>query len=164
MTSSLATPVGGAQGLSNINNALKYISEWCGQNGLTLSPNKCVHCTFPLKGNAVTDPDLKATINDNAFSTVDAKWTNHVEGIFRKCVRLSFFCKEISKVINTCWGYSQICRGVMPIILYCSLAIFPGHHIKASSNFAARILAGSEHPLHAELSKASSHTSTRSRF
>ncbi len=37
-------------------------------------------------------------------------------------------------------------------------------HIKASSDFAERILADSEHPLHEELSKARSHTSTRSRF
>ncbi len=56
--------------------------------------------------NAVTDPDVKASINDNAISTVDTvtyfgvtlarntKWTNYVEGIFRKCVRLSFFAKK----------------------------------------------------------------------
>ncbi len=38
-------------------------------------------------------------------------------------------------------------------------------HIKASSDFAERILAdNSEHPLHEELSKARSHTCTRSRF
>ncbi len=45
-----------AQGLSIINNALKYVSEWSGQNGLDLNSNKCVQCTFSLKGNAVTDP------------------------------------------------------------------------------------------------------------
>ncbi len=38
------------------------------------------------------------------------------------------------------------------------------HHIKASSDFAARILADSEHPLHEELSNARSHPCTRSRF
>ncbi len=86
---------------------------------------------------------------------------------------------------------------VIPIILYCSPANFPGllkqdfvlltrsiklisnvcdlsfsyltnlvceRHIKASSDFAERILADSKHPLHEELSKARSHTSTRSRF
>ncbi len=37
-------------------------------------------------------------------------------------------------------------------------------HIKASTNFAARVLADSEHPLHEELSKARSPTSTTSRF
>ncbi len=107
-------PCRDAQGLFIINNALKYVSEWSGQNGLNLNPNKCVQCTFSLKGNAVTDPDLKATINDNALSTIDtvtylgvtfarnAKLTNHVENFFRKCVRLSFFCKETSKVVNTC--------------------------------------------------------------
>ncbi len=59
---------------------------------------------FFLKGNTVTDPDLKACINGNTLSTVEsvtylgvtfsnnAKWTTHVEEIFRKC--------EISKVIN----------------------------------------------------------------
>ncbi len=36
--------------------------------------------------------------------------------------------------------------------------------IKASSDFAARVPADSEHPLHEELSKTRSHTSTRSRF
>ncbi len=85
----------------------------------------------------------------------------------------------------------------MPIILYCSPAIFPEllkqnfallrrsiklisnvcclsfshltnrvceRHIKASCDFAERILADSEHPLHEELSKTRSHTSTRSRL
>ncbi len=37
-------------------------------------------------------------------------------------------------------------------------------HIKAPSDFAERILANSVHPLHEELSKARSHTSTRCRF
>ncbi len=102
-------PCRDAQGLFIINNALKYVSEWSVKNGLNLSPKKCIQCIFILKGNAVTDPDLKATINDNVLSTVDtvtclgvtfarnAKWTNHVEGIFRKCVRLSFFAKKLAK-------------------------------------------------------------------
>ncbi len=95
-------PCRNAQGLFIINNALKYVSEWSGQNGLNLNPNKCVECTFSLTGNAIIEPDLNATINDAALSTADtvtylgvtfarnAKWTNHVEGIFSKCVRLSF--------------------------------------------------------------------------
>ncbi len=103
-------PCRDAQGLSIIINALKYISEWSGQNGLNLNLNKCVQCTFSLKENAVTDPDLKATINDNALSTVDtvtylgvtfprnAKWTNHDEGIFRECVRLSCFAKKLRRL------------------------------------------------------------------
>ncbi len=37
-------------------------------------------------------------------------------------------------------------------------------HIKASSDFAERILGDHHHSLHDELSKARSHTSTRSRF
>ncbi len=108
------------------------------------------------------------------------------------------FCKETSKVINTCWVYSQIWRGVCntynPLLL---TSHFPGllkqdfallrrsiklignvcglsfshltnlvceRHIKASSDFAEQILVDSEHPLHEELSKTRSHTSTRTRF
>ncbi len=60
---------------------------------------------FSLKGNAAINP--QATINGNVLFTVDsvtyngikfstkAKWTNRVEGIFRKCVRLSFFAKKL---------------------------------------------------------------------
>ncbi len=61
-----------------------------------------------LKGNAATDLEFKANINGNTLTEVEAvpylgvtfsnnaKWTAHVEDIFRKCVRLSFFCKETS--------------------------------------------------------------------
>ncbi len=61
---------------------------------------------FTRKGNVVTDPDLKANINGNTLSEVEsatylgvtfsnnAKWITHVEDIFRKRVRLSFFVKK----------------------------------------------------------------------
>ncbi len=110
LVSFLKYPCRNAQGLSIINNALKCVSEWSWQYGLNLNPNKCIQCTFSLKGNAVTEPDLKAAINDNALSTVDtvtylgatfarkAKWTSHVEGIFRKCVSLSFFAKKLRRL------------------------------------------------------------------
>ncbi len=145
---------------------------------------------FSLKGNAVTDPDFKASINDNVLSTVDsvtnlgvtfarnAKWTKHVEGIFGKCVRLFFFAKTLRR-LSTPPAYirkfAEAC--VIPVILYCSPAIFPGllkqnfallrrsiklisnvcglsfsdltnlvceRHIKAFSDFAARILADNQ--------------------
>ncbi len=114
MTPSLATLVGIPKVFpllimlpSTFQNGLDRMTEY-------LNPNKCAQCGFSIKGNAVTDPDLKATINDNVLSTVDTftylgvafarneKWTNHVEGIFRKCVPISTFCKETSKFINTC--------------------------------------------------------------
>ncbi len=118
---------------------LKYVSEWYEQNGLNLNPSKCVQCTFSLIGNAIIDHDLNATINDNALSTVDtvpylvvtfarnANWTNHIEGIFRKCVRLSFFAKKLQKLSTPAEyirKFAEAC--VIPIILYCSPAIFPG--------------------------------------
>ncbi len=123
------------------------------------------------------------------------EWTNHAEGIFRI---YPFFAKKLrwlptpAECIRKC---AKAC--VIPIILYCSPAIFLGllkqdfallrrsikfiskvcclsfsyitnlvceRHIKSSSNFAAPILADNEHPLHEELSKAKSHTSTTSRF
>ncbi len=76
------------------------------------------------QGKRCYRPDFKASLNGNVLSTVDkvdylghtfarhAKWTNHVEGIFKKCVRLSFFCKETAKAVNTYCVYSQIRRGV----------------------------------------------------
>ncbi len=32
------------QGISSINNALKYVSKGCEENGLNLNPNKNVQC------------------------------------------------------------------------------------------------------------------------
>ncbi len=69
-----------------------------------------MQCMFTLKGNAVTDPDLKANINGNTLSEVasvaylklifskNAKCTTHVEDIFGKCIRLSFFVKKLRRL------------------------------------------------------------------
>ncbi len=66
---------------------------------------------FFLKGNAVTDPDLKACIDDRTLSTVEpvtylgvtfpntAKWATNVEDIFRKYVRLFFFVEKLRRFI-----------------------------------------------------------------
>ncbi len=96
--------------------------------------------TFSLKVNSVTDPDLKATINDNALSTVDtvvylgvtfaknAKSTNHVEGIFGKCIRLSFLAKKLRRLSTPAKyirKFAEAC--VISVILHGSPAIFPGH-------------------------------------
>ncbi len=66
---------------------------------------------FSFKGYVITDPELKASINGDTLSAVEsvtylgvifssnAKWTTHVEDIFKKCVRVSF-CEETSSVIN----------------------------------------------------------------
>ncbi len=124
------------QGISIINNALKYASEWSSENGLNLNPNKYVQCMFSLKGNACTDPELKATINDNAQSTGEsltsprvtiARKTNHAEGIFRKCVRLPFIAKKLRRLSTPAEfksKFDDVCT--IPIIHYCSSAIFPG--------------------------------------
>ncbi len=165
---------------------------------------------FTLKGNAVTDPDLKANINGNTLSEVEsvtylgvtfsnnAKWTAHVEDIFRKCVRLCFLVKKLCRLSTPAEFIRKFVETrVLPLILYCSPTIFPGllkydfallkrsinlisqvsglsfsyltnlpcqRHIKASSDFAERILGDHQHSLHDELSKARSHASTRSRF
>ncbi len=125
-------------------------------------------------------------------------FTIHAEEIFRTCVRLSFIVKKLQR-LSTPTEYirkfTEAC--VLPIILYCSSAIFPGlpkHdfalpkrslkliryvcglsfsyltnivcecHIRASPDFAARILGDHQHPLQEDLSKARSYTSTRSCF
>ncbi len=87
-----------------------YVLDWSGDNGLKLNPSKCVQCIFTHKGNAITDLDLKANINGDTLSEVEpvtylgvkfsnnAKWTAHVEDIFRKCVRLSFFVKKLRRL------------------------------------------------------------------
>ncbi len=59
-----------SQGIFTINNVFKNVSDWSGDNGLNLSPNKCVQCMLTLKDNAVTDPDFKANINGNILSNV----------------------------------------------------------------------------------------------
>ncbi len=68
---------------------------------------------FTLKGNAVTDPDLKANTNRYTLSEVEsvtylgvtfsnnAKWTAHVEDIFRKCVRFFFFFVKKLRRLST---------------------------------------------------------------
>ncbi len=121
MTSSLATRVGMHQRLSIINNALKYVSKWSGQSGQDLNTNTCVQCTFSVQRKRWYWPWLisyhkwQRTIHGwhscLPWGYKNAKWTN-VERIIWKCVRLPFYHKETSKVINACWIYSQICRGV----------------------------------------------------
>ncbi len=59
------------------------------------------------------------------------------------------YIREKYKVDQSCWGEAGIVYG---------------RHIKASSDFAARILADKQHPLYEELSKEKSHTSTKSSF
>ncbi len=108
-----------------------------------------------------------------------------------KCVRLSFFVKRL---INPRRVYSQVCwevRSTINSLLFpgplkhdfallkrstklISQVFGQGfsyltnllceRHIKASSDFAERALGDHQHPLHDELSKARSHTSTRSCF
>ncbi len=59
-------------GIFTINNALKYVSDWSGDNGLNLNPSKCVQCMFTFKSNGVTGPDLKANINGNTLPEVES--------------------------------------------------------------------------------------------
>ncbi len=96
--------------------------------------------------------------------------TTHVEEIFRKC---SLFVKKLRR-LSTLVGFIRkfVKECVLPMILNCSPAIFPGflkhsiklinrvcglsfshltnfvcdRHNKASSNFVARILVGHLHP------------------
>ncbi len=90
-------------------------------------------------GNAATDPHLKANISGNTLSTVEsvtylgvtfwnnAKWSTHFEDIFRKCVRLSIFVKKLRRLSTpTAFIRKFVEAWVLPLIPYCSPAIFPG--------------------------------------
>ncbi len=56
-----------------------------------------------------------------------AKWTNHVERIFRKCVRLSLFAKKLRRLSAPAAVIGKFVEAcVKPIILYRSSAIFSG--------------------------------------
>ncbi len=55
-----------SQGISIINNALKYALEGSRENGLNLIYNPYVQCMFSFKDNAITDPGWKASMNSNA--------------------------------------------------------------------------------------------------
>ncbi len=57
----ISHPCENSKGIFTINNALKYVSHWSADNGLKLYPSKCVQCMFTLKGNTVTNPNLKPT-------------------------------------------------------------------------------------------------------
>ncbi len=65
-------PFKNSHGICIINDAFKYVSKWSGENGLSLSPPKCVQCMFFLKDKTVTNLGLKATMNANALSTVES--------------------------------------------------------------------------------------------
>ncbi len=91
------------------------------------------------QGKCCYRPWFKTIINDNVLSTVDtvtclgvtfarnAKWTNHVARIFRKCVRLSFFAKKRRSLSTPAEFIRKFAEAyVIPTILNCSPAIFPG--------------------------------------
>ncbi len=94
---------------------------------------------YSLTGNAVMNPDLKASINRNSLSTVEpvtylgdtfvrnANRTNYFEGIFRKRVRLSIFAKKLGRLSTPAECISKFSEAcATPINLKCSPAIFSG--------------------------------------
>ncbi len=98
------------QGIFIISYALQYVSEWSKKNGLNLNPKQLAQYMYTLTGNAVTNPDLKASMNRNSLSTVEsvtylgdtftinANRANYYEGIFRKRVRLSIFANKLGRL------------------------------------------------------------------
>ncbi len=99
-------------------------------------------------------PDLKATLNGNVPSSVDTvdylgltfarntKLTNHVEGIFRKWVRLSFFARKLRRLSTPTefiLKFAEAC--VIPITLavhqlsslgfLIKILPFLGHHLSS---------------------------------
>ncbi len=109
------------------------MSNWSVGNDLNLNLNKCVQwqCCyrprFKTNINGNTLPEVESVTYLGVTLTNNANWAAHVEDIFRKCVHFSFFVKKlrrlstpaefIRKFVETC---------VLPLILYCFPAIFPG--------------------------------------
>ncbi len=77
-----------------------------------------------LKGNAVTDPDLKVKTNGNTLSEVESVTFHGVEDIFRTCVRLSFVAKQLRR-LSTPAEFSRkfIETCVLPLLPYRSPVI-----------------------------------------
>ena len=109
---------------------------------LYLNTEKCVEVIFTLKSSnrsSFYDNTPPLTLNDAPMNrhgsttylgvklSSDLTWSEHVETIFRKLVRLSFYIKSlricklpqyvIERFVHAC---------VIPIIVYCSPVIFPG--------------------------------------
>ncbi len=61
-----------SQGIFTIKNVFQYVSVWFRDNDLNLKLNYCVQCMFTLKGNDVTNPDLKANISGYTLSEVES--------------------------------------------------------------------------------------------
>ncbi len=85
------------QGICIIYIALIYFSEGSGDDGLILSPNKCIHCIVSPQGNDDTDPNFSTYINGYALSATESV---------------------------TYIAFSRLLTCVVPIILSCSPAIF----------------------------------------
>ncbi len=129
MTSLLATPVGMSRVFPLSAMPSSTFQNGLGRMAYTLTPTNASNARSYLRKCGYR-PDLKATINDNALSTVDtvnylavtfartAKWTDHVEGIFRKYVRLSFFAKKLRRLSTPAEYIRKLAEAcVIPIIL-----------------------------------------------
>ena len=122
---------------------LLHLIDWSTSNNLHLNPLKCTDVTFTLlKGCKLNDflSELNNLHVDGVdiphCSTVrylgvtlsrDVKWTVHVENVFMKVKKLIFYVKRLRSLsvpqnLTERFVYSYI----LPHLLYCSPAIYPG--------------------------------------
>jgi hypothetical protein len=117
---------------------LEKVSSWSSANNLLLNTEKCCTCIFSANRllSSISEP---LELNGNqlevqthvkylgvTFSS-NLTWTNHIDIVYQKCVRLSFY---IRRLISACVPrklLQQFVDGcIIPIILYASPVVFPG--------------------------------------
>lgn len=121
-----------------LQNSLNIVAEWSKSNDLRLNLDKCNCCTFSLD-HKTPHPDVIVRINDVSLQpcitvkylgvtfSSDLTWTNHIEVLYKKCLRLSFHIRRLRSIAvpnHIIKKFVDAC--ILPIILYGSPIIFPG--------------------------------------
>jgi len=111
---------------THLQQAVDAVSEWCQQNGMSLSIPKCVvvnssdnvACTLQLRGESLT---LLSSVKDlGVIMDPSLKFSEHVFQVFRS---ISTICNLIFRVfvIRRPDFYRQLyCSLIVPRLLYCS--------------------------------------------
>lgn len=119
--------------------SLSAFHNTCLEAKLYLNTEKCAEMIFTLrKSRMATEPTLLELGNDKiprllttkylgVFLSSDLSWTDHVQVIYRKLVKLSFYIKRLRQCKmpqHIILNFIQSC--VIPVIIYCSPVVFPG--------------------------------------
>ena len=108
---------------------------WCEQNGLLLNRDKCLEVSFSSRPSiySSTIPDSSCFTSKQSIKylgvifTSNLSWSQHVEYIFSKCLRLTHFIRRLRILhVNSNILHLIISSCALPALLYCSPVILPG--------------------------------------